>query len=174
MIIIDNFKDNFTIEEKTILENKCENFIATSIPDPNSKSKKTNYYKRNEIDRNDKSMVSIIEKINTHIKNNFKNINIFLLDCWINKIDESTNQNDSFHKDDSFMTFIIYLNDDFEGGEFEYILENNRKDKIKVHKYLTILSDHDLYHRVLPVTKGIRYSFVLFYDVIKKTEKTFV
>lgn len=87
--------------------------------------------------------------------------------AWINVIDNTTNQNDSYHKDRSDRTIIIYLNENFEGGSFEYY-ENKEMFDISPKEGLSILMDNELMHRVTPVLNGTRYSLVIF---IKK-EKT--
>ena len=93
---------------------------------------------------------------------------------WINKVTEETNKDDTFHYDIPDFTMIMYLNDDFDGGEFEYIDENNKNIKIKPKKDLVIFSNNQLLHRVLPVTMGVRYSLVCFFKFQTKTKKTFL
>jgi predicted 2-oxoglutarate/Fe(II)-dependent dioxygenase YbiX len=93
---------------------------------------------------------------------------------WINKVTEETNKDDTFHYDIPDFTMIMYLNDDFSGGEFEYIDEKNNNIKIKPKKDLVIFSNNQLLHRVLPVTMGIRYSLVCFFKFQTKTKKTFL
>ena len=87
--------------------------------------------------------------------------------AWINIVDNTTNQNDSYHKDKSDRTIIIYLNEDFKGGNFQYY-KNKEMFEITPKQGLSILMDNELMHRVTPVLDGMRYSLVIF---IKK-EKT--
>tara|TARA_Y100000816_G_scaffold264496_1_gene223668 strand:+ start:307 stop:990 length:684 start_codon:yes stop_codon:yes gene_type:complete len=63
----------------------------------------------------------------------------------------------------------VILNDDYEGGEFQvrylkYIDEDNpcvdTIDTFKPKKNQSIYFRSDLFHRVTPVTKGVRYSLV--------------
>ena len=90
---------------------------------------------------------------------------------WMNKVTIETNKNDSFHYDMSYLTAVTYLNDDFEGGEFEYILEGITYH-FKPIKNVTLIMDKTLFHRVLPVQKGVRYSLITFFNYDSKNKKT--
>jgi PKHD-type hydroxylase len=81
------------------------------------------------------------------------------------------------------LVMIIPLNDDFEGGELQFVRyrphllmneleENNWKDRdapsnrtdIVEHKTgSVIVFPSDMWHRVKPITKGIRYSLVVWF-----------
>ena len=78
---------------------------------------------------------------------------------FINKVDTTTNQNDGYHRDGSHLTFIVYLNHDFEGGGFEYI-QDGELHQITPRPNLTIFMDNTVLHRVLPVVRGERYSLI--------------
>jgi hypothetical protein len=97
-----------------------------------------------------------------------------LKDSWINKVTIDTNKEDAYHFDMSNLTIVTYLNDDFEGGEFEYIDDFKSKVKIIPQKNLSLIMNGYLNHRVLPVHKGERYSLVSFFDVIKKYKSTLI
>ena len=97
-----------------------------------------------------------------------------LKDSWINKVTIDTNKEDAYHFDMSNLTIVTYLNDDFEGGEFEYIDDFKSKVKIIPQKNLSLIMNGYLNHRVLPVHKGERYSLVSFFDVIKKYKNTLI
>ena len=97
-----------------------------------------------------------------------------LKDSWINKVTIDTNKEDAYHFDMSNLTIVTYLNDDFEGGEFEYIDDINSKVKITPQKNLSLIMNGYLKHRVLTVSKGERYSLVSFFDVIKKYKNTLI
>jgi len=91
---------------------------------------------------------------------------------WINKVVPETNKNDDFHHDMSYMTAVTYLNNDFQGGEFEYKDINSSIFKIIPEKNKTLIMDEKLNHRVLPVKSGVRYSLVTFFQFIPKEKKT--
>ena len=95
--------------------------------------------------------------------------------CWINKITNDTNKDDTFHTDTSDLTIVTYLNDDYTGGEFEYIDSRYRTEiKVETQKGLSLIMDNKLMHRVSPVLSGSRYSLVCFFDLITKNEKTII
>ncbi|MBL0912817.1 MAG: 2OG-Fe(II) oxygenase [Bacteroidia bacterium] len=56
-------------------------------------------------------------------------------------------------KEASFFTFMIYLNDDFEGGETTF-----EKHSIKPRKGMALIFEHPLKHAGEPVTRGIKYA----------------
>lgn len=91
---------------------------------------------------------------------------------WINKVSIETNKNDIFHKDNSFLTLITYLNDDFEGGEFVYIDENKKEKSIIPEKGMTLLMNNRLSHKVMGVSSGIRFSLITFFKFKEKKSKT--
>jgi hypothetical protein len=167
MILIEDNTNLFTLEEKETLEKKCTLFVN------NSSLNSTNYYVRESIHKDNPEFQTIISKINNCVNKQLKTINIKLDAFWINKITNETNKNDGFHKDSSDITFLMYLNDEFTGGEYEYMVEETQKrEKLKPKKYLSIITNRDIEHRVKPVLEGERYSIVFFYSYTKKTNKT--
>ncbi len=88
-------------------------------------------------------------------------------------------RNQEKYRQMSFITLLIYLNDDFEGGETGYWLnfdtgteETNRKHQcnfaggcdrqdhdivIQPVQGTALISDHNLFHEGLPPTKGTKY-----------------
>jgi PKHD-type hydroxylase len=78
------------------------------------------------------------------------------------------------------LSMTILLNDDFEGGEFQFAsychkgpeMENKWKDRDAPHNRTDIIKNNtgtvivfpaDNWHRVKPVTKGIRYSLAIWF-----------
>jgi len=57
------------------------------------------------------------------------------------------------------LSMSIVLNDDFEGGEFEFF----SGEEINSKRGTVIVFPSHLVHRVKPVTKGIRYSLVVWF-----------
>tara|TARA_R100001440_G_scaffold500_2_gene1480 strand:+ start:1063 stop:1647 length:585 start_codon:yes stop_codon:yes gene_type:complete len=57
------------------------------------------------------------------------------------------------------LSMSIILNDDYEGGEFEFFA----KDKVLSKRGTIIVFPSYMQHRVKPVTKGIRYSLVAWF-----------
>ena len=107
-------------------------------------------------------------------KNQFQILEFPKPNTWINKVVPETNQNDSFHYDMSFLTAVTYLNEDFVGGEFTYINDFGSTSKINPKTNKTLIMDKTLYHKVSPVSSGIRYSLVTFFNFNAKNTKTIV
>ena len=91
---------------------------------------------------------------------------------WVNKVVPSTNTNDDFHTDDANLSIVIYLNDDFTGGEFQYIDNMNNNIEIKTKIGLSLIMNTELQHKVLPVKSGERLSLVCFFNLKPKNFKT--
>lgn len=129
----------------------------------------TNYYNRFPLPKNLE-----YKKLTEEFLHKKYSRTYLLKDSWINKVTIDTNKDDVYHFDISNMTIVTYLNEDFEGGEFEYIDDFESKIKITPRKNLSLIMNGYLKHRVLPVTKGVRYSLVSFFDVIKKNRNTLI
>ncbi len=176
-MIIDENNTMLDVDNYIFLKNKCDDFVITETPTKNffekdGGEKHRNYYNRYFFDLSDENVKEITEKSISYIKKTTKFNEIRLMDLWVNKVDTETNKNDGFHKDSSDLTIIVYLNDDFEGGELEYFNENNKKVKIKPKKNLIIVMDNKVHHRVLPLVNGVRYSLIVFFEIEKKKNKT--
>jgi len=152
----------FSTSDYIFLKEKCDNFISSKTPNRYGKYK--NYYNRYLFDLNDDNFKKINEKSISFMKNMLKFDKINLVGSWINMINPETNKDDEFHNDVSDLTLIIYLNDEFKGGELEYINEKNKRIKINPKKNLYVIMDKKLQHRVLPVIEGIRYSLIFFFE----------
>ena len=100
--------------------------------------------------------------------------NLELTSIWINKIDVNSNKDDKFHTDILPVSLILYLNDDYTGGELEYLDNTNSKLKIIPEKNLIVTMNSQLKHRVLPISSGVRYSLVAFFSFIDKPTKSII
>lgn len=129
----------------------------------------TNYYNRFPVSKNSEYKKLMEEFLQKKYSRTY-----LLKDSWINKVTIDTNKDDVYHFDMSNLTIVTYLNEDFEGGEFEYLDDTESKVKITPQKNLSLIMNGYLKHRVLPVRKGIRYSLVSFFDVIKKNKNTLI
>ena len=58
------------------------------------------------------------------------------------------------------ISFVLWLNDDFEGGEFEFHKSHIKNNVIKPKQGTILLFPSWVMHRVKPVKKGTRYSAV--------------
>ena len=65
------------------------------------------------------------------------------------------------------LSMTVLLNDNYEGGEFQFATYNKEKCKIHTPEFnktgMIIVFPSDMEHRVAPVTKGIRYSLVVWF-----------
>lgn len=84
-------------------------------------------------------------------------------------ISEDVQPVDYFHKHSDPWTFLIFLNDDYEGGELE--IENF---VVKPKKNQLLVFSGSLGHRVKPVTKGNRYTFVAITDTKVKIHSNLI
>jgi hypothetical protein len=181
-----NIFDEFELD---YLENNCNDFNPNDRPDENPfeitisttgkvTGKFRNFYNRfmiNEAPYYEIISEKITNFLNKKIEENKISIQKFTKPSqgpWINRVDSNSNKNDKYHTDQSDISVIIYLNDSFEGGEFEYLDKNDKPIKIKPKKYSIIISSQELSHRVLPVSNGVRYSLVAFFNFEKKVSKT--
>jgi Rps23 Pro-64 3,4-dihydroxylase Tpa1-like proline 4-hydroxylase len=153
--IVDNILNN---EELKILQNECNNFVITDKPNFN------NFYNRIEI--NQKLIPEFIKSVNTILLNELGDEYILIpsKSTWINYINTTTNKNDNFHKDIAEVSIVIYLNDNFDGGELEYIDKNGIQKKYLPKINSAVIMTDNVWHRVLPVTNGNRFSFVCFFE----------
>jgi PKHD-type hydroxylase len=65
------------------------------------------------------------------------------------------------------LSMTVLLNDNYEGGEFQFATPNKEKCEIHTPEFnktgMIIVFPSDMIHRVAPVTKGIRYSLVTWF-----------
>lgn len=181
MILIDENIIEFNNDEKIVLENVIKNFLSHEEIKEYNIERAKNYYIRQMIVEKSKiineDFISIIDKIEKYVEKIkfYKDSTIKLNKCWLNKIDINTNKNDEFHYDLSDLSFILYLNDNFNGGVYEYINDAKEILWVKPKKFMTITTQkNQILHRVLPVSDGVRYSLVCFFDYEIKKEKLFI
>ena len=160
---IDNLLSDSNIVELT---NIVENFTPSRTPDETG-----NYYFNTYVD-----IANFTDFLNS-VKSYYNSIsNKYLVEIeamWINKVDSTSNKNDVFHNDQSRLSTVTLLNDNYEGGHFNYFNEKEEEVSTKCKKYTTLIFDGQATgHRVLPVTKGVRFSLVTFWQTKIKTTKT--
>jgi hypothetical protein len=177
VILIENNLNLFNKFERDIIQSKMDNFMSHEEPKISHEQPKfdeptiSNFYTRQKLSNPKEILPIFFYNLENYIKESVK-LNCILENVWINKITEDTNKKDEFHTDTSDFTMIMYLNDDFIGGEFEYIDKLGDSIKIKPKKDTIVFSNNKLLHRVLPVLNGVRYSLVCFYNFEKKLKKT--
>jgi len=176
MILIDNNFNLFDYSEYSFFKDKCDDFKQSERVIFYTEHGE-NYYNRLSIDMFSEISKKIFKKIDKYVKNTLKSKKMYefeidIANAWINKITSETNKTDDYHVDNRNVTFILYLNDNFEGGEFQYIDDKGFEKILKPKKNLAIISNKKLKHRVLPVKSGERYSLVCFFNKKEKNNKT--
>ena len=171
MISIDNNSKILNDDDMKLLQEKCNNFVLSEAP--KNEKNNTNFYFREFLDLKDPLIYNIVMGIESYIKTKLYT-NLELKSMWINKIDINSNKNDDFHKDILPCSLILYLNDDYIGGELEYINDTNNRLKIIPQKNLVVIMNNQLQHRVLPITSGVRYSLVAFFGFADNKTKSII
>jgi len=171
MISIYKNSKSLNDDDMELLQKKCNNFIFSQPP--TLEKDNTNFYFRQYIDLKDPLIHNIVTGLESYIKTKLYT-NLELKSMWINKIDSDSNKNDNFHKDISPCSLILYLNDDYIGGELEYIDDTNNRLKIIPQKNLVVIMDNQLKHRVLPITSGVRYSLAAFFGFMDNQTKSII
>lgn len=155
--IINNFLTNVELE-----------YIANMVTDnqsmyadvPNKTDTYQNFYYRIDIEIPN----SIKEKLLNSVHSVTTSRQVHLELNWINHIFKNSNLKDPFHMDKADIASILFLNDDFDGGELEWIDNENIIHKIEPKKNTLIIFYRKYQHRVLSVTNGNRFTHVSFYN----------
>lgn len=147
------------INELQLIEKLIVEFNPDEIPELKSNGYRNDYYKqRIELPN------TINDKVRTIIqKHTNKKVNIMAI--WLNKIDNNSNQDDEFHRDDTDMSFVIYPYHNFIGGELE--LKNNI---LPIESNIGYIILHNVEHRVRKVVEGVRWSIAFFCQYTKETK----
>lgn len=88
---------------------------------------------------------------------------------FINKVIPETNVDDGYHIDSSDLSIVMFLNDNFEGGEFEYYETPKQLIQIKPDINKCIVLNKEILHRVLPIKDGERYTLIVWFKLTKKS-----
>jgi hypothetical protein len=158
MIWIEKKLNLFDAAERVAIHQLLDDFVVMEIPDLERK----NFYERHCLDASQYPVfaVNAIRYVAERVGYTYE-----LRDMWINKVTCETNRDDHYHRDNSDLTMVLYLNDIFTGGEFEYIEYDTdvHIKHVKPEIDLAVFSTRDVVHRVLPVQSGTRYSLVCFF-----------
>lgn len=158
--MITEYKDLLTNEELSYILTKCDSFVKNNQTIPDG----LNWFYNSMHLYDDTNLNDFRERVLDVVGYEY---NIQYNGIFINKIVPETNKNDGYHRDESDLTIVTYLNDDFIGGEFEYVVNNELKI-IKPQTNLSIMMDKKILHRVLPITEGVRYSLVTWFRLVNK------
>lgn len=151
--------------ELNFVDELCFNFKTEDTP------RSTNYYNRMFLFK-ETDLIDYQNKIKNYLLQKY-GIRYEVEGMWVNKITPETNKEDGFHLDRNALTVVSYINENFEGGEFEYfVLGIKPNQKVKPKRNLSLIVDDKVPHRVLPVNYGERYSLITFCNIPNKDKKT--
>jgi Rps23 Pro-64 3,4-dihydroxylase Tpa1-like proline 4-hydroxylase len=173
IVINDNLCDELYLNSinNFVFENKnnfiCENDPKYFLVFDNKKNINNSFLHYNNVETH-------INFLKTKFSSYFKHINSkdYVIECVVNKLIKNCKIN--IHNDGTLYTHILYLNDEYTGGEL-LILGNKKtnKDKrqivltIQPEKNLSILFSENHFHKVNPILDGERYTLTTF---IRKKE----
>ena len=158
------FKNILSEKELYFLDSECTTFVEKNI---DVSDNEYNYYIRKTLNI-ETDLLEYQKKCKELIDDEYD-----LVGLWINKVTIETNIDDAYHSDLCDLTIVTYINDTFDGGEFEYI-ENENVVKIKPIRNTSLVMDNKLKHRVLKIKKNERFSLISFYYKNQKKEKTII
>ena len=122
-------------------------------------------YKKNEYRRDYyRQEVKLLESIEDKILKIIKEISgrdTVIAATWVNRVDSESNNDDDYHKDDTNASFVYYPNNDFAGGELEYII-NDEVITTQIRSNSYVILTNKVKHRVKPVLSGVRWSVAAF------------
>lgn len=148
-------------EELQYLLSKCEHFVKNNEKTPDGK----NWFYNSMHLWDDSKLTNLRFRLLEFVGDGYQ---LQYNGIFINKIVPHTNINDGYHIDSSDLSIVMFLNDDFEGGEFEYYKNSKQLVKIKPDINTSILLNKEIVHRVLPIKSGVRYSLIIWFQVINK------
>jgi predicted 2-oxoglutarate/Fe(II)-dependent dioxygenase YbiX len=154
-------KNLLSDKELFFLNSICSNFVETQLP-----HNRNNYVRKNLNIKEE--LLEYQKRCSKYLPDGYQ-----LYDLWINKVTNKTNIDDNYHIDVADLSIITYINENFEGGEFQYIFKN---EEIKVKPIInhSLIINKEIEHRVLNVTNGERFSLISFYKKIQKKQKTLI
>jgi hypothetical protein len=156
--VLSNILTDFEIQW---LNTKCKSFIKTNETEPDGKIWFYNsmfIYDCIELDGYKKRVTGLVGD-EYEIQHN---------GIFINKITPETNLNDDYHVDSSDLSIVTYINEEFTGGQFEYV-QNDVTVRIKPSVNLSILMNREIQHRVLKINEGVRYSLITWFKTKNKS-----
>jgi hypothetical protein len=165
---------NYTPLPKDELDGYVENFNPIHLKGYVSRMDKKRVH--SYINEYDKQIINpspvLLNEIENIIKHHVPNTDISYLMCRLNRVSENTNTNDPYHNDEGTgdIIFLHYpnINEEFEGGEFQWKDEEDNEHTVNVTNGLNLILIENPWHRVLNVTKGIRFSYAFFFNILKK------
>ena len=96
-----------------------------------------------------------------------------LIETAINIIKLDRQIYNSKHKDSGDLSFVTYLNEDFEGGKLIYY-NNDLEFSITPKTGVSVKIYSNTLHRVEPIISGVRFSLYTFLQKKQKTNKSLI
>lgn len=129
--------------------------------------------------RGEKLWFDSIHVDNSKLENYNKTITedgkFYVIETAINIITTNRQITDSdFHTDSSDLSYVTYLNNDFDGGDFVYRDYEMNLHRIKPIKGMSIKINSKTPHKVENVESGVRFSLYSFLGLPSKNLKTFI
>ena len=150
-------KAKVLVDGKDVEDTKQRNVYSYGL---NSQNAKDDLYIKVLVDVMQKALLEYTKTFNYLRQANIQDINLL-------KYETGNFYNthiDAFHTVNRQLSFIINLNNNYEGGELVFYkpIEKTAYSKVSLQQGdLMLFPSNFLYpHRILPITKGVRYSMV--------------
>lgn len=151
-----------TDSELKYLLSKCEQFVKNNETIPDGE----NWFYNSMHLWDDENLMNLRLRLIDFVGDKYE---IQYNGIFINKVIPQTNTNDGFHRDSSDLSIVMFLNDDFTGGEFEYYETPTTLVKIQPSIDKSVLLNTEVLHRVLPIHSGERYTLIVWFKLAKKS-----
>lgn len=158
---------------QNLLTQEESNYINDLINDETKWKWRTTYNQKNDLGENlwfDSIFVNDT-KLKEYYKIITSNGEYELIETAINIIKSNRQTHNSKHKDSGDLSFVTYLNDDFEGGNFIYY-DKDLEFSIKPKIGLSVKIYSNTSHKVEPIISGVRYSLYTFLQKKQKINKS--
>lgn len=164
-------KNTLTSKEGVFLSRLCSNFNADQTPHA------INFYHKQVIKEENYTNIQNFldlskDKFKDFTSGDYELTPDPVAGIWVNKLTPDTNKNDPAHTDLNKLSSVTFLNSNFEGGALELNID---KEVIEVKPELgktVFFEGSKIPHRAQPVTEGERYTLVVFWTMVNKTQKT--
>ena len=149
------------------------NYINDLINNESNWEWRTTYNQKNDLGENlwfDSIFVDD-SKLKEYYKIITNNGEYELIETAVNIIQPNRQIQNSKHKDSGDLSFVTYLNDNFEGGKLIYY-DKDLEFSIMPSKGLSVKIYSKTLHKVEPVISGVRFSLYTFLQKKQKTNKS--
>jgi predicted 2-oxoglutarate/Fe(II)-dependent dioxygenase YbiX len=170
IVILNNLTNKDFIELiKKYIDKKAINKLSTFAGDTEHIEMYLDIFNKNSI--SDKIFFKHIEQIIQQHYSHYKFKFPYLQTSNLNQIDllkyevggKYEIHTDHYYQSQRTLTFILNLNEDYEGGDFVFYNQDNtemKRVKCKTATCIMFPSNFQYPHRIEPITKGTRYSIV--------------